>query len=84
MEEVIGTHPDIADYTIFGKADESKRPLPLGFCVTNDGASHPTDELERELIASAPQKIGAVAAVKKQLYLYNCCQRRFRAGLLAA
>ena len=84
MEVVIGARPDIADYTIFSKADESKGPLPLGFCVTNYGASRPPDELERELTASVPQKIRAVAAFKKQLYLYNCCQRRFRTGFFAA
>ncbi len=64
MEEVIASHPDIAECAVVGRADDMKGQLPLGFYVTNDGAGRDASELERELVQLVRQKIGAVAAFK--------------------
>ena len=64
MEEVIAGHPDIAECAVVGKADPLKGQMPLGFFVTNDGASRDAGELESELIKLVRAKIGAVAAFK--------------------
>ena len=64
MEEVIASHPDIAECAVVGKADVLKGQMPLGLFVTNDGARRNAKELEAELIKLVRAKIGAVAAFK--------------------
>ncbi|MGB1235009.1 MAG: propionyl-CoA synthetase [Planktomarina sp.] len=64
MEEVIASHPDIAECAVVGKADALKGQMPLGFFVPNDGAGRDEAELERELVQLVRAKIGAVAAFK--------------------
>ncbi|GAW36766.1 acetyl-coenzyme A synthetase [Roseovarius sp. A-2] len=64
MEEVIGSHPDIAECAVVGKADALKGQMPLGLFVTNNGANRDESELERELVQLIRAKIGAVAAFK--------------------
>ena len=67
MEEVIASHPDIAECAVVGKADALKGQIPLGFFVPNDGANRDEAELAQELIALVRKKIGAVAALKTVL-----------------
>ena len=64
MEEVIGSHPDIAECAVVGKADALKGQMPLGLFVTNNGANRVEAELQRELVQLVRAKIGAVAAFK--------------------
>lgn len=64
MEEVIASHPDIAECAVVGKADALKGQMPLGLFVTNDGAGRDATELEVELVKLVRAKIGAVAAFK--------------------
>lgn len=64
MEEVIASHPDIAECAVVGKADALKGQMPLGFFVPNDGADRDEAALEEELIKLVRAKIGAVAAFK--------------------
>ena len=64
MEEVIASHPDIAECAVVGKADALKGQLPLGLFVTNDGVDRDVAELKRELVQMVRAKIGAVAAFK--------------------
>ncbi len=64
MEEVIASHPDIAECAVVGKADALKGQLPLGLFVTNDGAGRDPKDLERELVSLVRARIGAVAAFK--------------------
>lgn len=64
MEEVIASHPDIAECAVVGKADAIKGQMPLGLFVTNDGADRDAGELERELVQLMRAKIGGVAAFK--------------------
>lgn len=67
MEEVIASHPDIAECAVVGKADALKGQMPLGFYVTNDGANRDNKDLETELVQLVRRKIGAVAAFKSAL-----------------
>ncbi|WP_195819383.1 propionyl-CoA synthetase [Roseobacter sp. MH60115] len=67
MEEVIASHPDIAECAVVGKADALKGQMPLGFYVTNDGVARDGAELEKELVQLVRARIGAVAAFKTAL-----------------
>ncbi|MEO4042183.1 propionyl-CoA synthetase [Hoeflea sp. CAU 1731] len=64
MEEIITAHPDIAEAAVVGRADETKGQLPLGFYVMNDNATSDPEEIERELVKSVRETIGAVASFR--------------------
>ncbi len=67
MEEVISSHPDIAECAVVGAADPMKGQTPLGFFVTNDGADRDPIALEAELVKLVRERIGPVAAFKTAL-----------------
>jgi propionyl-CoA synthetase len=64
MEEVVASHPDIAECAVVGIADKLKGQLPAGFFILNAGVERDTVEIEKEVIALVRQKIGPVAAFK--------------------
>jgi propionyl-CoA synthetase len=65
MEEVLASHPDVAECAVIGVRDELKGQLPLGFAVLNAGVSRPEAEVVAELIALVRERIGPVAAMKR-------------------
>ncbi len=64
MEEVLATHPDVAECAVIGIADKLKGQLPCGFVVLKAGVDRTHDEIEKELIKLVRDKIGPVAAFK--------------------
>jgi len=76
MEEVIASHPDIAECAVVGKADALKGQMPLGLFVTNDGAGRDAAELERELVSLVRATIGAVAAFKTAVHIQRLPKTR--------
>jgi len=64
MEEVLATHPDVAECAVIGIADKLKGQLPCGFVVLKAGVDRPHDDIEKELIKLVREKIGPVAAFK--------------------
>jgi propionyl-CoA synthetase len=64
MEEVLASHPDVAECAVFGVGDEIKGELPLGLVVLKAGVGRTEDEIRSELVARVRQEIGPVAAFK--------------------
>ncbi|MEM9630648.1 MAG: propionyl-CoA synthetase [Pseudomonadota bacterium] len=64
MEEVLATHPDVAECAVIGIADKLKGQLPCGFAVLKAGVERSHDEIEKELVRLVREKIGPVAAFK--------------------
>ena len=64
MEEVVASHPDIAECAVIGIADKLKGQIPAGFFVLNAGVNRPPEEIEKEVVALVREKIGPVAAFK--------------------
>ena len=64
MEEVIASHPDVAECAVMGVADSLKGQIPLGLMVLNAGVERDEDELTKEVIQLVREKIGPVAAFK--------------------
>ncbi len=62
IEEVLATHPAVAECAVIGVADEIKGQVPRGLVVLKAGA--PTDGLAEELVRLVRDEIGAVAAFK--------------------
>ncbi|MHA7271716.1 AMP-binding protein [Arthrobacter sp. HLT1-20] len=64
MEQVVGTHPAVAECAVIGVADDLKGQKAMGFVVLKAGASIAADVLERELVALVRREIGPVADFK--------------------
>ena len=64
MEEILASHPDVAECAVFGVADELKGELPLGLVVLKAGAGRAEAEIQKELIQRVREEIGPVAAFK--------------------
>ncbi len=64
MEEVLASHPDVAECAVIGATDALKGQLPVGFLCTNSGTSKADDEIVRECVLLVREKIGPVAAFK--------------------
>src|SRR3989441_812730 len=64
MEEVLASHPDVAECAVVGVADEIKGEIPLGLIVLKAGAQRPPGAIADELVASVRERIGPVAAFR--------------------
>ena len=64
MEEVLASHPDVAECAVIGVGDELKGQLPLGFLCTNSGTTRSDAEIVAECVKLVRDKIGPVAAFK--------------------
>ena len=67
MEEVVASHPDVAECAVIGIADSMKGQIPAGFIVLNSGVDRQTGEIEKEVVKLVREKIGPVAAFKTVL-----------------
>ncbi len=65
MEEVLASHPDVAECAVLGVADEIKGEVPLGTIVLNAGVERNHSEIVEELIQMVREKIGPVASFKR-------------------
>jgi propionyl-CoA synthetase len=64
IEEVLASHPDVAECAVIGVADQLKGQLPLGFLVLKAGVNRPHEEIVTEAVKLVRQEIGPVAAFK--------------------
>ncbi|WP_406721262.1 propionyl-CoA synthetase [Thioclava litoralis] len=64
MEEVLASHPDVAECAVVGVSDALKGQMPLGFLCLNAGCTRPHSEIIRECLGLVRDKIGPVAAFK--------------------
>jgi len=65
MEEILATHPSVAECAVVGAADNLKGQLPVGFVVLKSGVTQPKDEIVAELVQMVRRDIGAVASFKQ-------------------
>ncbi len=64
MEEVLASHPDVAECAVLGIKDDLKGEVPCGFVVLKSGVTRSPGDIEREIVALVREKIGPVAAFK--------------------
>lgn len=65
MEEVLSSHPDVAECAVIGMADALKGQVPCGFIVLKYGISKTPAAIEAEVVALVRERIGPVAAFKR-------------------
>ena len=64
MEEVLASHPDVAECAVIGVKDELKGEQPCGFVVLKSGVTRSPIEIEKDIVKLVRDKIGPVAAFK--------------------
>ena len=64
MEEVLASHPDVAECAVLGIADAIKGEIPLGLIVLKAGVRRPHDEIVTEVVQMVRERIGPVASFK--------------------
>ena len=64
MEEIVATHPDVAECVVIGVPDQLRGQMPFGLVVLQDGKIRNPELLEAELVALVRQEIGAVACFR--------------------
>ena len=64
MEEVVASHPDVAECAVLGVKDEIKGEQPCCFLVLKTGVNRPHEEIEKEVVQMVRDRIGPVAAFK--------------------
>ena len=67
LEEVLLSHPDIAEAAVVGVPDELKGQIPMGLYVIKKDSKRETDltNIEREIVSMVRDEIGPVAAFRQ-------------------
>lgn len=65
MEEIIATHPDVAECAVIGAGDYLKGQLPVGFAVLKSGVNRDHNEVRKELAKLIRDQIGPIACYKE-------------------
>src|SRR5208337_4258307 len=65
MEEVLASHPAVAECAVIGVNDEFKGQIPRGFVVLKAGVSAEPATLSAELVQLIRDQIGPVAALRR-------------------
>ena len=65
MEEVLASHPDVAECAVVGVKDTLKGQVPLGLVVLKSGVAKDEAAIGGELAAMVRERIGPVAAFKE-------------------
>jgi len=64
IEEVLASHPDVAECAVVGAADDFKGQVPIGFAVLKAGVEHSHDDIAAQLVALVRERVGPVASFK--------------------
>jgi len=76
IEEVIATHPAVAECAVIARDDELKGQVPMGFVVLKTGASVAEADLQQQLITRIRETIGAITCYKDTVILARLAKTR--------
>jgi propionyl-CoA synthetase len=65
MEEILASHPAVAECAVIGVNDPLKGQIPRGFVVLKAGIETGPEVLSAELVGLVRARIGAVAALRR-------------------
>ena len=69
IEEVVATHPAVAECAVIARDDNLKGQVPMGLVVLKSGVTISEDELQKQLIARVRESIGAITCYKDTVIL---------------
>ena len=76
MEEVVATHPAVAECAVVGAKDELKGEVPLAFVVLKVDSKIDDQQLEKEVVALVREEVGAIASLKHVLVVAHLPKTR--------
>ena len=76
MEEVVGSHPAVAECAVIGVDDSLKGQLPMGLVVLKDGITIDTDTLVQDLKRMVREKIGAIGCCDQSVVVQRLPKTR--------
>jgi propionyl-CoA synthetase len=76
IEEVLASHPDVAECAVIGVADALKGQVPLGFLVLKAGAAKPAAQVAEEAVQLVRERIGPVASFKTAMVVQRLPKTR--------
>jgi len=65
MEEVVATHPDVAECAVIGTDDQLKGQIPVGLVVLKAGVERDYELIKQELSKMVRSQIGPIACYKE-------------------
>ena len=65
MEEVLSSHPAVAECAVVGVADSLKGQMPLGFLALKKGMEDQAEQVRKDVVRMVRDKIGPVAAFRE-------------------
>ena len=65
IEEVLASHPDVAECAVIGVADDMKGQVPVGLVVLKAGVDRASAEIVAEIVQKVREEIGPVASFKR-------------------
>ena len=69
LEEVLASHPDVAECAVIGIADDLKGQIPFGFLVLKAGVDRDHGTIVQELVQMVRDRIGPVAFFKAAIVI---------------
>ncbi|BBB29828.1 propionyl-CoA synthetase [Neptunomonas japonica JAMM 1380] len=76
MEEIVASHPAVAECCVIGVNDPLKGQQPIGLVLLKNGIELDEKELETELVAMVRKDIGAVACFRKAMVVQRLPKTR--------
>jgi propionyl-CoA synthetase len=70
MEEVVASHPAVAECAVVGINDSLKGQLPIAFIILKDGESSDAGELSANIVDRVREQIGTIACLNT-VYIVN-------------
>ncbi len=65
IEEVLASHPDVAECAVIGVKDSLKGQIPVGFLVVNAKVERDEESIVADVVSLVRERIGPVAAFKQ-------------------
>jgi propionyl-CoA synthetase len=76
IEEVLATHPEVAECAVIGVADALKGQVPIGLLVLKAGALRPPAQVAAEVVTLVRERIGPVASFKTAMVVQRLPKTR--------
>jgi len=76
IEEVLASHPDVAECAVFGVNDELKGQIPFGLLVLKSGVTHDPATIAKEVVQMVRDRIGPVACFKTAIVIQRLPKTR--------
>ncbi|WP_293264994.1 propionyl-CoA synthetase [Neptunomonas sp.] len=76
MEEIVASHPAVAECCVIGVNDPLKGQQPIGMVLIKNGIEVDEKEIEAELVAMVRKEIGAVACFRKAMVVQRLPKTR--------